>query len=175
MRLQLPVAGGLHSHGTASQLGKDIKLRATKRVLVRVTAAGSALAHTWLKEAGDAGAVFKAATAPQSRLPERGQNGALDVQTVFSKFIAATAYSQGPFARAVDTHDGCSVCGDSFKPDCVIGMGSDEPLPISTVAVVDLKRQDTPYNTNANIYQVRASLHLQPLHLLAMATANVSL
>ena len=116
-------------------------------------------AKLWLAENKAVGAQVEAAMQPKSRLLERNNNGA-SVQGVFRALIKAAQPCKlaGVAAGCTiwDKRGEASVCGPSLMPDTVISVGSAPPLPSSTVALVDLKRQDRSYDCGENWRQVRA-------------------
>ena len=118
--------------------------------LIVVTAAAQEAAEQWIKRAGEAGKKL-AVLQPESKLLEKGKEGCEDIQKIFNGLLP----TQPPGRLCVhDTHDKRSVCGN-FKPDIVISAGQQNPLPSSTVVVVDLKQQGRAYNCAASIHQVR--------------------
>ena len=119
--------------------------------LIVVTAAAQEAAEQWIKRAGEAGKKLLAVLQSESKLLEKGKEGWEDILKIFIGLLP----TQPPGRLCVhDTHDKRSVCGN-FKPDIVISAGQQNPLPSSTVVVVDLKHQGRTYNCAASIHHVQ--------------------
>jgi len=64
--------------------------------------------------------------------------------------LLQTAPTNTPFVLH-DVHSQRSVCGDDLKPDMVLSLRGKPVVPITTGFILELKRQDTPYDTDQNV------------------------
>lgn len=151
--LAVQVAPRLQSSAaSASTLGHTLLQSATREEMLCNTPAAVTEAMHWLTRAGESGKKLEAASQPESRLLEKKLGDDDDVQKIFSAMLSTQPSVQ---LRVHDVHNKSSVCG-GWKPDVVVSVGRD-PLPSSTVLVLDLKRQDGAYNCATHMHQVRGS------------------
>lgn len=87
--------------------------------------------------------------AASTGLTEKGINNQEGLQAIFTRLLK-TAPRSTPFMLH-DVHLHHSVCGDDLKPDFVMTLRNKPIVPMTAGFVLDLKRHDSLYESNANV------------------------
>ena len=86
--------------------------------------------------------------APESHLLEAGEQG---LQSKFCRLLNSAPSSMS--FEFHDVHTAPSVCGNDLKPDTVMKLRGKPVCPLTTAAILDLKRQDGAYDNEKNVGQ----------------------
>ena len=86
--------------------------------------------------------------APESHLPEAGEQG---LQSKLCRLLNSAPSSMS--FEFHDVHTAPSVCGNDLKPDTVMSLRGIPVCPLTTGAIINLKRQDGAYDNDKNVGQ----------------------